>query len=554
VDGEPAFAALLDPDRGGRFALAPAGPLGVRRAYRPDTNVLETTFETAAGTVRVTDAMAWPPPGDGAELARRVEGLAGEVELRWEAAPRAGWAQDAPEVKPAPGGARVRCGEAALGIECWDAGTPAAGPGGVSGTFTCRAGDRALLALRAGASGPPPPAERDAVEARLDHTAERWERWAGACTYEGPWAAAVLRSALVLALLVDEPSGAIVAAPTTSLPERVGGARNYDYRLAWLRDANLSVDALLRVGYGDEAAAALEWLLRAAGRTHPEVWPIYTLDGGPAPEAAEAPLRGYRDSRPVRHGNDARGQLQLGTYGDLLEIAWMHVQVGRRLDDDTAARLAHAADALAVGWQRPDSGLWELHEGAQYTQSKMACVVALDCAVRMAEAGAIPAGHAARWAAAREQARDVVETACWSDERGAYVRCPGGAELDAGVLLTARVGVPDAGGERMAGTIAALRAELGSGPLLHRFSGAAEREGAFLPCSFWLAEALAAGGRADEAAALLDELTGLANDVGLYAEEVDPIGGAFLGNFPQALCHLGVMTAACTLTQRGLSA
>jgi GH15 family glucan-1,4-alpha-glucosidase len=343
-----------------------------------------------------------------------------------------------------------------------------------------------------------------------------------------------------------------VAAPTTSLPERIGGGRNYDYRLAWLRDANLSVDALLRVGYGEEAAAALEWLLRAAGRTHPEVWPIYTLDGEPAPEAAEAPLRGYCDSRPVRHGNDARGQLQLGTYGDLLEIAWMHVQVGRALDEGTATRLAEAADALARGWQRPDSGLWELHEAAQYTQTKMACVVALDCAVRMAEAGAIPAGHAAHWAAAREQARAVVQGPCWSDARGAYVRCPGGEDLDAGVLLTARVGVPDAGGERMASTTAALRAELGSGPLLYRFSGAAEREGAFLPCSFWLAEALAAGGRADEAAALLDELTGLANDVGLYAEEVEPADGAFLGNFPQALCHLGLVTAACTLTQRGL--
>jgi GH15 family glucan-1,4-alpha-glucosidase len=390
------------------------------------------------------------------------------------------------------------------------------------------------------------------VEARLERTAARWETWAAACTYDGPWAEAVRRSALVLALLIHEPSGAIVAAPTTSLPERIGGARNYDYRLSWLRDANLSVDALLRVGYGDEAAAAPEWLLAAAGRTHPELWPIYTRDGRPAPEAVAAPLRGYRDSRPVRHGNDACGQLQLGTYGDLLEIAWMHVQVGRALDDDTASRLAQAADTLAQGWQRPDSGLWELQEPGQFTQSKMACVVALDCAVRMAEAGAIPAGHAPQWAAARERAREVVQTACWSDTRRAYVRCPGGEKLDAGVLLTARVGVPEPGDERTASTIAALRGELGSGPLLYRFSGGAAQEGAFLPCSFWLAEALAAGGRADEAAALIDELTAMANDVGLYAEEVDPADGAFLGNFPQALCHLGLMTAACRLTERGL--
>jgi GH15 family glucan-1,4-alpha-glucosidase len=555
VDGAPVFGALLDPGRGGRFALAPDAPFGARRVYRAGTNVLETTFETAGGTVRVTDAMAWPPPPDGAagELVRRVEGLAGDVALRWEVAPRAGWEQAEPAVEPAPGGALLRCGDAELALEAWNAGARTAGLGAVGATFTCRAGDRALLALRTGPS-PAPAADRDAVEARLDETAARWAAWAGACDYDGPWSEAVLRSALVLALLVDEPSGAIVAAPTTSLPERIGGARNYDYRLAWLRDANLSVDALLRVGYGDEAAAALEWLLGAAGRTHPELSPIYTLDGRPAPAAAEAPLRGYRDSGPVRHGNDACAQLQLGTYGDLLEIAWMHVQVGRTLDEVTAGRLAHAADALARGWRRPDSGLWELDEPGQFTQSKMACVVALDCAVRMAEAGAIPRAHGPHWAAAREQAREVVQTACWSDDRGAYVRCPGGAELDAGVLLTARVGVPDASDERMASTIAALRAELGSGPLLHRFTGAAEREGAFVPCSFWLAEALAAGGRADEAGALMDELAGLSNDVGLYAEEIDPADGAFLGNFPQALCHLGLMTAACSLTERGLPA
>jgi GH15 family glucan-1,4-alpha-glucosidase len=425
------------------------------------------------------------------------------------------------------------------------------GDGVVRGEIACRAGDRALLVLRAGAGdAPAPETGRDAAEERLDRTAAAWRARADGCRYDGPWAEAVLRSALALALLVDEPSGGVVAAPTTSLPEALGGRRNYDYRLTWLRDANLTVDALQRLGYDAEAEASLDWLLRTAGRTHPRLWPIYTLDGEPAARARAVDLRGYRDSAPVRRGNDAVDQLQLGIYGDVLEIAWMQVQAGHPPEEDAAVRLAESADILAARWTEPDSGLWELHDTGQFTQSKMACVVALDCAVRMAGAGAIPAASVPRWEAERERARAFVSEQCWSDARQAYVRSPGSEELDAGVLLTARAGVPEAD-ERMASTVAALRAELGRGPLLYRFTGAIEREGAFLPCSLWLAEALVTAGRVDEAGALLEEIVGLANDVGLYAEEVDPADGAFLGNFPQALCHLGVISAACAVAGAG---
>jgi GH15 family glucan-1,4-alpha-glucosidase len=549
VDSPPAFAALLDPERGGRFALSPTAPFGAVRRYLPDTNVLETTFETADGSVRVTDALAWAAPDDGAagEVLRRIEGLAGEVALRWSVEPRCGWDPAPAEVAGTPAQALLHCGEGpVLGLEAWDAGAVERGPSTVAGELVCRAGDRALLVLRAAGGGAPRPTERDAAEARLDATAQRWRAWAATGRYDGPWAEPVRRGALALALLVDEATGAAVAAPTTSLPERLGGPRNYDYRLAWLRDANLTVDALQRLGYEAEADASLEWLLRTAGRTHPRLWPVYTLDGEPAPAGCAVDMRGYRDSTPVRHGNDAADQLQLGVYGDVLEIAWMHVQAGHPPDEDAAARLAECADILAARWTEPDSGLWELHEPGQFTQSKMACVVALDCASRMARAGAIPDGAVARWEAERERARAFVHERCWSEARRAYVRAPGSEELDAGVLLTARVGVPEPD-ERMAATVAALRAELGRGPLLYRFTGAIEREGAFLPCSFWLAEALATAGRAEEAAALLDELTALANDVGLYAEEVDRSDGAFLGNFPQALSHLGLITAACAI-------
>jgi GH15 family glucan-1,4-alpha-glucosidase len=501
--------------------------------------VLETTFETAEGSVRVTDALTWPGPRDGAavELVRRVEGLSGEVALRFAVAPRCGWGEPArDEVERLLGG-----------FDAWGAATVEASDDTVTGELACRAGDRVLLVLRTGTGdAAAPETGRDAAEDRLDRTAAAWRAWASRCRYEGPWAEPVLRSALALAMLVDEPSGGVIAAPTTSLPEALGGERNYDYRLAWLRDANLTVDALQRLGYDDEAEASLEWLLRTAGRTHPRLWPIYTLDGDPAGRARAVDLRGYRDSAPVRHGNDAVDQLQLGIYGDVLEIAWMRVQAGHPPDADAAARLAECADILAARWTEPDSGLWELQDASQYTQSKMACVVALDCAVRMAGAGAIPAGSVPRWEAERERARAFVSERCWSDARQAYVRSPDSEDLDAGVLLTARVGVPEPD-ERMASTVAALRAELGRGPLLYRFTGAIEREGAFLPCSLWLAEALVTAGRVDEAGALLEAVVGLANEVGLYAEEVDPSDGAFLGNFPQALSHLGLITAACAV-------
>jgi GH15 family glucan-1,4-alpha-glucosidase len=223
------------------------------------------------------------------------------------------------------------------------------------------------------------------------------------------------------------------------------------------------------------------------------------------------------------------------------------VQAGHPPEEDAAQRLTECADILAARWSEPDSGLWELHVRGQYTQSKLACVVALDCAVRMARAGAIPAGGVPRWEVERERARAFVTEQCWSDARRAYVRTPGSDELDAGVLLTARVGVPEPD-ERLAATVAAMREELGAGPLLYRFSGAAEREGAFLPCSLWLAEALVTAGRVDEAAALLEQIVALGNDVGLFAEEIDPVDGSFLGNVPQALCHLGLITAACAVT------
>jgi GH15 family glucan-1,4-alpha-glucosidase len=382
------------------------------------------------------------------------------------------------------------------------------------------------------------------VELRLEGTVNAWKRWLGGPKgYDGVWKEHVLRSLLVLKLLIHAPSGGIVAAPTTSLPERIGGKRNYDYRYAWVRDSSFTLDALLRLGYHEQAHGSLTSLLGALESTHPRVQPVYTLQGEPLREEQELDLPGYRGSRPVRVGNDAGGQLQFGGYGALLATTWRYVEDGNLLDERTGTQLAEVVDLLATIWQNEDSGIWELPETRRYTQSAMASWEAFDRALRLAERGQIPA-HADAWRSAAEAIQEWVDANCWSEERGAYTMYPGTDALDASCLLAARIGFEDPSGERVVGTMEAVRRELGRGPLLYRFSGMDEEEGAFVSCSFWLVESLARAGLLDEAAELMDELVEIGNDVGLYAEEIDPETGEFLGNFPQGLSHLALVNAA----------
>ncbi|HEX2044624.1 MAG TPA: glycoside hydrolase family 15 protein [Gaiellaceae bacterium] len=550
LDSPSVFAAILDAGEGGRFSLAPEEPFESERRYLPETNVLETTFRTADGAVRVTDAMTLPGTGltPLRELARSVEGLAGSVPLAWSVEPRFGYAAAPTRVSRRNGIAVAHAGADALAVGAWDAGDPELGRGTVAGRFRVRAGDRALLALTAAHEEPLVFVSRDEVEARLAATVEFWREWARKRDHGGPWRDQVIRSALALKLLVYSPSGAIAAAATTSLPEDVGGERNWDYRFCWIRDSVFTLEALLDIGCPAEAHAFFWWLMHASQLTHPRLQVLYRLDGGNRAPERELPLAGYRGSRPVRIGNGAVDQRQLDVYGDLFQAVWVYVQRGNELDADSGRRLALKADLVCDLWRRPDRGLWEVRsEPVHFVQSKMMCWVALDRAVRLAEAGLVPGRHAARWRREAGAVRAFVEEEGYSERRGSYVRVAGGDELDAGLLLGSLLGYCDGDDPRMLGTLEAIRRELGHGPYLHRYrgdDGLRGREGAFLCCSFWLVEALARAGRLDEAADLMERLLPLANDVGLYAEEIDAETGEFLGNFPQGLTHLALVSAA----------
>ena len=541
------FAALLDPERGGRFALAPEDDFEAERRYVERTNVLETVFRTTSGTVRVTDALTLE---DGVllpwvELARRVEGLEGSVRMRWSVEPRFDWGRAEPRIRMRGGTPVAEAAGVHVAVQAWDAGEPGVAEGRIGSAFETASGSRALLALAAVEQGPVPVPRRADVERRLDGTCAGWRRWLDHWDYDGPWGEAVARSALALRLLVHTPDGAIAAAPTTSLPERVGGGRNYDYRYAWVRDSAFTLDALIVLGLRPLVHESFSWLLRAIAQTEPDLRPFYALDGSVPERLEELPLRGYRDSRPVRYGNAAKSQLQLGSWGDLLETADLYVREGNAFDDDTGRRLADTVDRLCVIWRDEDSGIWELDELRHYTISKLACWTAFDRALRLVDRGQLPGDHAARWREEREAVREFVETRCFSQARGSYTFSADSEELDASVLRAARMGFADPVGERMAGTIAAVRQELSAdGPLLYRYSGQEGEEGAFLACSFWLVEALARAGRMDEARATMEELLPLANDLGLYSEEIDPQTHELLGNFPQGLTHLALVTAA----------
>jgi GH15 family glucan-1,4-alpha-glucosidase len=539
-DSEPVLAGLLDAAAGGRFTLAPAAPFEAERRYLPDSNVLETTFTTAEGRVRVTDALDLDDGGTlpWRELARRAEGLSGSVRMRWSFElsthlDREPWARpDGPQV--------VVVGGQQLALLTWDAG---------AGDVELRQGETAHLVVVAADPGPFPCPTRDEVEGRLCGTVDAWRRWLREHTYDGPWNEPVERSLLALKLLICSRTGAIVAAPTTSLPERIGGERNWDYRYAWPRDSGWTIASLISLGFREQAQASFAWLLQAVGGTRPDVASVYELDGSVLRRCEERNWPGYRGSRPVCVGNRAGEQLQLGGYADLLDTAWAYACEGNLVDPQSAALLVEVVDHVCEIWERPDAGIWELDEPRPYTQSKIACWTALRRALDLVEASQLPGDARARWEQKLAQIEAFVEERCWSEERGAYVQHAGGTALDAAELLCARRGYGDVDRDRVAATVDAIRRELARGALLYRYSGMEVEEGAFVACSFWLVEALARLDRADEACELMEETLAFANDVGLYSEEIDPSTGDFLGNFPQGLSHLSLIRAAVAVQE-----
>jgi len=552
-DSPSVFAALLDAQRGGQFELQPSVPFTATRRYLPQTNVLETTFTTGAGSVRVTDAMTLPGSGLSPmrELVRSIEPLSGTTRMRWRVAPRFAYGSRAPRAEWRGRVPVATWGAEALAVVSWDAGTPTWTDGAVGGSFDAVAGTPAVLALTSAYAEPlviPPRAD---VLARLRDTIAFWRNWSSRRAYAGPFADAVLRSALALKLMIFAPSGASVAAPTTSLPEGIGGERNWDYRFCWIRDSNFMIDALLQLGCYDEARSLFWWFMQATALTEPKLHVLYRLDGGVGASEQTLDLAGYRGSRPVRVGNGAVDQAQHDIYGALLQTAWLYSKDEHALDGDTGQVLGRIADHVCAIWRCPDSGIWEVRNGPfHFTHSKVMCWVALDRAARLAELGELPPAHAARWRNEANRVQEYVEAECWSDDLRSYTRIAGSRDVDASLLMLPIVGYGTGGDARVRGTVDAVDRLLRQGDVVYRYraeDGLSGGEGAFVNCSFWLVSALARCGRGADAVALMDRLLARANDVGLYAEEINPDTGAFLGNFPQALVHLSLIDAAMAL-------
>jgi len=554
VDSEGVFWRIVDAERGGAFELQPEEPFETTRCYQSGSNVLETTFRTASGTVRVTDALVLTDTSTLApmrELVRKVEGLSGAVRMRWRLAPRFEFGRRETKTGRREGRYFACAGANGVLLSTWDTGDVDVEDGTASGSFDAPAGSEALFDLPLTHREPIVTPGRRGAEERLDRTGRFWLEWSSRTQYDGPWRDAVVRSVLALKLLCFAPSGAIVAAPTASLPEWIGGGRNWDYRYSWVRDASWTLDALIRLGYEDEAEAYFWWFMHASRRTQPRVQILYGVDGSTRTSEQDLnELDGYRGSRPVRVGNGAADQVQLDVYGSILEAVSLYAKRVGRVDGTTGKAIAKIADYVAKHWRDTDSGIWEVRSReTHFIQSKALCWVALDRACELAESGVIP-DRSDRWRTEAEAIREFVDEKGWDTERGSYVRAPDLRELDASLLTLNLLGYDEPGGERFNGVIEAVKRELAVGPLVYRYrgeDGVAGKEGAFLTCSFWLAEALARAKRVDEASELMGELVALANDVGLLAEEMDPETREFLGNFPQGLTHLALVNAAVAI-------
>ncbi len=551
MDSVPLFDRLLDPEDGGRFELGPVQPFTVERRYRPDSNVLEQVFSTASGVARVTDSLNSGISGrlPWSELARRVEGLQGAIEFGIVVRPGRRLGQATPWHEDSANGVVMHV-DGVISAFRHDGSLTITrrSDGQVAASLTTSAGSRHVVALLASADEPLILPSMQAIDARIDRSDQAWREWAGNLHYDGRYAAAVTRSALALKLLLFSPSGAIAAAATNSLPERIGGDKNYDYRYAWVRDVSYTIKSFLRVGAVEEAKAAFSWMI-ATVRRHPgHLRTMYALDGSLAPEQVKLDLPGYRGSTPVLQGNMAREQVQLGAFGDVMETAALFVSGGHVLDLVTRRLLAELADRCADVWLNKDAGIWELQQTEHYTFSKIGCWTALDRAYSLAKAGQIDTSHADRWARERDRIRDWIDAHCWSEAKQSYTLHAGTERLDAALLLAPRFGFVRR--DRLALTRDAVQRELGSGPLIYRYSGMREEEGSFLCCAFWLVEAYALLG---EQAAAIRQMNALLETVGgnlgLLNEQMDPADKAMLGNVPQALSHLALIGAAIAIEE-----
>ncbi|MFF4544565.1 glycoside hydrolase family 15 protein [Streptomyces sp. NPDC001406] len=553
-DSAACFARLLGDEENGHWRIAPknAGTC-TRRAYRPDTLVLDTEWETAEGTVRVTDLM--PQRERAPDVVRIVEGVSGRVTVRSVLRLRFDYGAIIPWMRRS-GGHRV----AVAGPDSvWLRSEPAVRTWGKDfGTyaeFTVAEGERVAFVLTWHPSHEPRPRLVDPYEA-LRSSVTDWRRWTVRCAYDGPYRDAVVRSLITLKALTYAPTGGIVAAATTSLPEELGGIRNWDYRYCWLRDSTLTLGALLSAGYHKEAEAWRDWLLRAVAGDPGHLQIMYGVAGERRLPEFEVPwLPGFADSAPVRIGNGAVSQLQLDVYGEVLDSLWLTRRAGLSPKPHMWSLQGVLLEWLRAHWRQPDEGLWEMRGGRRhFVHSKVMVWVAADRAVRTLEEHPQLPGDMAGWRALRDEVHREVCEKGYDPKRNTFTQYYGSRELDAALLLIPRVGFLPSDDPRVVGTVDAVRETLGHGGFVRRYdsSGAAVdglpgEEGVFLACSFWLADALHTTGRTHEARELFEGLVGLANDVGLLAEEYDPVAGRLLGNFPQAFSHIGLVNTALAL-------
>ena len=553
-DSDPVFGRLVGGDVAGHFSIEVEGRTHVARRYREGSTVLETRWRTPEAEVTLTEGMVLKVTGrllPQTVLVRRLESKGGTAPIGVVYSPQASFnggelrsqrrshalvsirgtlalaLQSAPDLPVVPGE------RLALGLE---PGRPV--------TFVLSMSDREPLIF----------VQPDFAFALLDETDRWWRDWGSRITYRGPLTESVVRSLITLRLLTYAPSGAPVAAPTTSLPEEIGGVRNWDYRYAWPRDASIGATAFLANGMDDEGESFLHWLLQASRLTRPRLDVVYSLDGKPQREEREiyrAP--GYRKSRPVRVGNQAGTQHQLDVYGWVIDTAWNRLQYGGKPNAAFWSAVRATADFVARTWREPDAGIWEIRKQPDhYVHSKLMAWLALDRALRIAGTRRVRPSRFRHWTAQRDALAADIRSRGFDEHRGTYVRAYGSADLDAAVLILPTLEFEPPDSPRVTGTIDAIRRELSAGgPLLYRYPPGADGveggEGAFLPCSFWLVQALARTGRLEEAQSLYEDLCSRSNVLGLFSEEMDPSSGEFLGNFPQALTHAALVQAALAL-------
>jgi GH15 family glucan-1,4-alpha-glucosidase len=551
-DSGACFAALLGDSRNGRWLIQPAADVRASsRRYRPETLILETSFTTASGEVRLVDFM--PPRHGEPDLVRIVEGVRGEVEMHMELVIRFDYGAIVPWVRKLDGHLRAIAGPDALSL--WTD-VPTAGKDlTTQARFVVRSGERVpfLLMWHPSHAAPPPPFDADAA---LDDAAQWWTDWSRRCTYQGAWREQILRSLITLKALTFAPTGGMVAAPTTSLPEQIGGVRNWDYRYCWLRDATYTLYALMIGGYTDEAAAWRDWLLRAVAGDPSSLHIMYGMRGERRLPEMELPwLSGYAGSRPVRVGNAAATQFQLDVYGEVMDALHLGRRAGLARSDDAWALQRAMIGHLETVWRDPDEGIWEVRGPRRhFTHSKVMAWVAFDRAVKAVERFGAD-GPVERWRALRDEVHAEVCREGYDPRRNTFTQYYGSGELDASLLMIPLVGFLPATDRRVIGTVDAIERELMWNGFVQRYrphqhiDGLPPGEGAFVACTFWLADNYALQGRHEDARRVFERLLGLCNDLGLLAEEYDPEANRQLGNFPQAFSHVMLINTARNLAR-----